>query len=311
MDEQGALSRLRQPSVMVVDDDYHVRTVVSAHLRRSGFVVVEADGAEEAIESYDSVKPAVVLTDVVMPNTTGLELLKTLKSKDRNAVVILMSGHGTEAVLLDALSGGATGFFAKPFDHQELASFIRTVIRQSREPSVQHLLTKHIISERKQFEMGIEQSSIAPIVDQITLNLAHLVPESDLVNLRVGIHEMIDNAIEHGNLAISFEEKSTSIVEGTFSDLLLRRMNDDANKGKKIRIRSNLEPGTFQVEIEDEGDGFDWRSLPDPVAEALLSFNGRGVLLTKIYFDEVAYNEKGNVVTLTKRIADWTSIKDV
>ena len=62
-------------------------------------------------------------------------------------------------------------------------------------------------------------------------------------------------------------------------------------------------PRVFEVTIRDEGKGFDWRALPAVVPENLLAFNGRGIFLTKIYFDDVEYNEAGNQVTLRKRAA--------
>jgi anti-sigma regulatory factor (Ser/Thr protein kinase) len=64
---------------------------------------------------------------------------------------------------------------------------------------------------------------------------------------------------------------------------------------------SRLAPDLFEITIRDEGGGFDWRKLPAVAPENLLAFNGRGIFLTKIYFDEVSYNELGNEVTLRKR----------
>ena len=52
--------------------------------------------------------------------------------------------------------------------------------------------------------------------------------------------------------------------------------------------------------IRDDGGGFDWRKLPAVEPENLLAFNGRGIFLTKIYFDEVTFNDTGNEVTLRK-----------
>ncbi len=59
-------------------------------------------------------------------------------------------------------------------------------------------------------------------------------------------------------------------------------------------------PGSFEITIRDDGKGFDWRTLPEVEPENLLAFNGRGIFLTKIYFDEVIYNDSGNQVTLRK-----------
>ncbi len=56
----------------------------------------------------------------------------------------------------------------------------------------------------------------------------------------------------------------------------------------------------FRVTVEEEGNGFNWRAVPDPNMESLLFLNGRGIFLTRIYYDEVIYDIKVNCVTLVK-----------
>jgi anti-sigma regulatory factor (Ser/Thr protein kinase) len=68
-----------------------------------------------------------------------------------------------------------------------------------------------------------------------------------------------------------------------------------------VHIDARLTSEYFEISIRDEGKGFAWRDLPAVAPESLLSFNGRGIFLTKIYFDEVTYNETGTMVTLRKR----------
>ena len=70
-------------------------------------------------------------------------------------------------------------------------------------------------------------------------------------------------------------------------------------------------PGDVRDHIGDDGRGFDWRTLPAVEPENILAFNGRGIFLTKIYFDEVVYNDSGNVVTLRKHKAGSLPWRDV
>ncbi len=145
--------------------------------------------------------------------------------------------------------------------------------------------------------------SYYPVVNQITLQLPSLVLAEEILNLRIGIEEMITNAIEHGNLGISFEEKSRAIRDGELAELIRARTEEARRAGRRVFVTSRLTPAVFEVTIRDEGKGFDWRTLPAVVPENLLAFNGRGIFLTKIYFDDVEYNEAGNQVTLRKRAA--------
>ena len=72
------------------------------------------------------------------------------------------------------------------------------------------------------------------------------------------------------------------------------------NTEKRVWIESRLAGGEFRVTVRDEGAGFDWRALAAADPGATLA--GRGVLLARFHFDEVRWNERGNEVTLVKRV---------
>ncbi len=113
---------------------------------------------------------------------------------------------------------------------------------------------------------------------------------------------MITNAIEHGNLGISFEEKNKAIQEGRLAELIAEQgAGERCRRPRRCASPRGCPPTVFEITIRDDGRGFDWRTLPAVEPENLLAFNGRGIFLTKIYFDEVIYNDTGNEVTLRKR----------
>jgi anti-sigma regulatory factor (Ser/Thr protein kinase) len=96
------------------------------------------------------------------------------------------------------------------------------------------------------------------------------------------------------------KEISKAIQEGRLAELIADKGRESDAAGRAVHITSRLSPEVFEIAIRDDGHGFDWRSLPAVEPENLLAFNGRGIFLTKIYFDEVRYNERGNEVTLVK-----------
>jgi CheY-like chemotaxis protein/anti-sigma regulatory factor (Ser/Thr protein kinase) len=286
--------------VLVVDDQEALRSLLARLLEREGFDPIQAEDGAQAVEKYKTEAPLVVVSDIMMPKMDGLMLLNEIRRIDRNATVILMTGQGNEDVLLKALRGGATNFFKKPFNVRELIDEIRKVVEFRLEAARSSLFSPLLVEETKHFVMPRADSPFFPIINQITLQLPCLLPQEDILNLKIGIEEIITNAIEHGNLGISFEEKSKAIQEGRLAELIADkgRQSDDARRA--VRITSRLGPDLFEITVRDDGDGFDWRTLPAVAPENLLAFNGRGVFLTKIYFDEVVYNDAGNEVTLRK-----------
>ncbi len=286
-----------------MDDQEALRSLLARLLEQEGFDPVQAEDGAQAVEMYKSQAPLVVVSDIMMPRMDGLTLLNEIKRIDRNATVILMTGQGNEDVLIKALRGGATNFFKKPFNVKELIDEIRKVVEFRLEAARSSLFSPLLVEETKTFVMPRADSPFFPIINQITLQLPCLMPQEDILNLKIGIEEIITNAIEHGNLGISFEEKREAIQEGRLARLIADKGRESDAAGRAVRITSRLSPELFEIRIRDDGRGFDWRTLPAVEPENLLAFNGRGIFLTKIYFDEVAYNDSGNEVTLRKHRA--------
>jgi CheY-like chemotaxis protein/anti-sigma regulatory factor (Ser/Thr protein kinase) len=289
-----------KPRVLVVDDQEALRSLLARLLEREGFDPVQAEDGAHAVELYRSESPLVVVSDIMMPRMDGLALLNEIRRIDRNATVILMTGQGNEDVLLKALRGGASNFFKKPFNVRELIEEIRKVVDFRLEAARSSLFSPLLVEETKRFVMPRADSPFFPIINQITLQLPCLLPPEDILNLKIGIEEVITNAIEHGNLGISFEEKNKAIQEGRLAELIADKGRESDAAGRVVQISSRLTSDIFEIQIRDDGRGFDWRTLPAVEPENLLAFNGRGIFLTKIYFDEVTYNDAGNEVTLRK-----------
>ncbi len=119
--------------VLVVDDEPGLREMLSILLRRDGLDVTVAPGfvrAKEAIAT--STEPfAMVLTDLVMPDGTGLDLLSLAKQRNPATEVIVMTAHSTVEAALDAMRRGAYDFVAKPFQTAELRLLVGRALEKS------------------------------------------------------------------------------------------------------------------------------------------------------------------------------------
>jgi len=287
--------------ILIADDQPLLRNMLVKVMRESGLEPIEAENGEKAIELFRTFHPAVVLSDIMMPKMDGLTLLREIKKIDMRAAVILMTGHGNEEILLKALRGGAANYFKKPFNVQEIVEVIKNLLQHQLEIDLSHLYSPFLVRERKSFIFKTVEADIFPIIHQITLQLQNIIGNAELLNAKVGIEEMLKNAIEHGNLGITTEEKHQAIARGQFGELLKQRLNSGGNADKRIFVNAEITADHFIVTIQDEGAGFDWRGLPALEPESLLRYAGRGIFLTRIYFDEVLYNQRGNGVTLIKK----------
>lgn len=114
--------------VLVVDDKQMMRDSVGATLQRAGFAVVAASNGKTAIDMVARHRPAAVITDLKMPEMTGLELLAKLKDTDDNLPVVLMTAYGSVNDAVDAMKQGAFDFVQKPFEGDELVMVMRRAI---------------------------------------------------------------------------------------------------------------------------------------------------------------------------------------
>jgi two-component system response regulator AtoC len=106
--------------VLLVDDEESLRLAVRTFLKRDGYEVETAASGEEALGLIESFGPDVILTDVRMPKTAGLDLLATLKAKGIEAPVIVMSAHGNIDLAIEAMKAGAYDYIQKPFKAEEV-----------------------------------------------------------------------------------------------------------------------------------------------------------------------------------------------
>jgi DNA-binding NtrC family response regulator len=113
-----------RPSILVVDDDPSFRNVLDMRLQQWGYRVRVAQDAREAEDIAREWHPDLVLSDVVMPEASGLELLGRLRQDDATRPVILLTAHGTVEMAVEAMKHGAVDFLTKPLDYPNLKSLL-------------------------------------------------------------------------------------------------------------------------------------------------------------------------------------------
>jgi anti-sigma regulatory factor (Ser/Thr protein kinase) len=122
------------------------------------------------------------------------------------------------------------------------------------------------------------------------------------LGIRLGLNELIINAIEHGNLGISYQEKTELLTQGVdeYFELLRIRCENPEYQKKFVTIKFHCQSDSARWEIIDAGTGFDWRNLQSPLDELTTGHpHGRGIFLARCQFNTLEFNEEGNKVIAT------------
>lgn len=291
------------PRILIVDDTETDRMLAGGLIeRQESMSVGYATNGKEALAAMTSQAVDLVLTDLVMPDMDGLELLAEVRQRYPLVPVVLMTAQGNEELAVRALRAGAASYIPKSILGRELAKTVRKVLDVSQENRSRTLLMRSMVHSESTFQLGNDDTLIGPLVNHLQHNLTvmGLCSESDTMRVGVALEEALTNAIHHGNLEADSELRDADL--NGYHQLLAQRRAQRPYCDRQVRLSANYNRKRARFVVSDEGPGFDPDSLPDPTDPANLARPyGRGVLLIRTFMDEVAYNEVGNQVTMIKR----------
>ncbi len=119
-------------TVFVVDDDTSLRDAIRSLLRSVGHTVEMYPSAEEFLKHRDPAHPGCLVLDIRLPDTSGLELQKTLRETNDRIPIIFITGHGDVPMSVQTMKAGAMDFLLKPFRDQDLLETIQAALRRDR-----------------------------------------------------------------------------------------------------------------------------------------------------------------------------------
>src|SRR5258708_31793209 len=123
-------SKATSERVLIVEDDAAARVGLEQLLRSWGFVAESAGDGEEALEKVTSFRPAIVITDLVMPRMDGLELLRALHQQGADVTTLLLTAQGTVETAVEAMKEGAYDYLTKPVDLQRLKILLDKIVER-------------------------------------------------------------------------------------------------------------------------------------------------------------------------------------
>lgn len=288
--------------ILVVDDSAGDRRLVAEYLKEDPTLEIEyAFNGVIALEKIAHDKPALVVTDLMMPQMDGLALVAEVRDKYPLVPVILMTGRGDEEVAAQALQKGAASYVPKRLLARDLLETVQRVLAVSHHIPPEARLMGCMTWTEHQFVLENDSALFDPLVTHLQDDMTRmgLCDDTDCTRIGVALEEALANALCHGNLAIDpcLREQD----DQAYRELFEERRDHADYRDRRIHVTARLSRDRALFIVRDDGDGFDPARLPDPTDPANLErVCGRGCLLMRTFMDEVSYNDKGNEVTLIK-----------
>ncbi len=254
-----------------------------------------------ALETLAHAVPDIIVTDLLMPELDGLQLLTAVRKRYPLVPVILMTSHGSESIALEAIRQGAASYVPKESIASDLRETIHRLLAISSCKRSQVWLLGRMTRHQSTFCLENNRLLFAPLIQYLQDGAAQFGLWGDNERNRIGValEEALANALYHGNLEVGSELRERNL-EAYYKTIDTRR-GQSPYQERRIEVEADFSFDRAVFVIRDEGPGFDPTILPDPTDPANLTKpSGRGVLLMRAFMDDVVYNARGNSVVLIK-----------
>ena len=290
--------------VLVVDDDPVASEIILDYLEDLD-EAQEVRTAHDGQEGWEILQAApgafdVVLLDRHMPRMDGMQLLRLIRGDTRLEAlpVIMQTAAADHREVLEGIQAGAYYYLTKPFRKEMLRSIVRAAA------SDYHRVRRLREELQKQFGvLGLlrvgtfEFRTIAEALD-LGAFLAKAFPDPQ--RAVVGLSELLVNAVEHGNLEITYQEKGALEAAGAWAAEVERRLQLPDLGARVATAVLERSPAGVRVTVHDQGKGFDPAPYLRVEPTRLFDTHGRGILMAKaMSFDELEYRDGGREVVAT------------
>jgi len=261
---------MQKRRILIVDNNDELRDLLEQVLGQLGHEVVVTGEREKALAREDLDEFDLVISDLTEAEING----KPISELQRKHLVTPISADGEEPDIIKAFKLGAANYRA-PYNKDELREIVEQTLSYKLRYVDDPMLLSHV-HEKIEFELPSDlalMNGVLQYLHERVSKLGLIKPERS--NLFVALDEAFVNAVKHGN------------------------KNDPT---KLLRITAELSPKEACFTVEDQGEGFNIKDIPDPCDPAnLFRTSGRGVLLIYNIMDEVEYNAQGNRAKMVKR----------
>jgi len=283
--------------VLAVDDDPVCLLVLCDALSETGHVVDQATDGVEALSLMRKNQYDLVLLDRIMPRLDGLAVLKQMKADPALArtPVIMQTAASTAEEIREGFEAGALYYLAKPVMPEMLRVLVAGLVadfaqqKSLRDFNANLSVTINLLTSGEFFFRTPTQAR------SLAVGLSELCENPEDAGL--GLQELMFNAVEHGNLDITYAEKTALRKTWQWDQEIERRLAIAPWSDRKARISVRRVGSEIEFTIADEGGGFDWQQYLQYDPRRAFDVHGRGIAIAnKISFSHLVYRSPGNVV---------------
>lgn len=287
------------PHLLIVDDEPFNLEIIAEYLEETGYRLTLASGGDLAWEMLSNPQNQfdLVLLDRMMPGKDGMEVLRLIKADERlkQTPVIMQTAASSPEQVAEGLKAGAYYYLTKPFEPDTLLAIVRSAVSDLRaREELRNVVVEYCTALRlaNTADFSIRTLEEARLLSAFVAQAA-AVPET----ASLGLAELLVNGVEHGNLGISFKEKSRLRENDCWEQEIERRLALPENLDKRVRLTMERGEDGWIVTITDEGSGFEWQSFLEFDPERAFAPNGRGIALSRqLAFSSMEYLGNGNAV---------------
>ncbi|PPD34716.1 MAG: response regulator receiver protein [Methylomonas sp.] len=289
--------------VLVVEDELICAGLIETVLSSEAYEVTIAEDCETGwqILQADNQQFEAILLDRHLPDMDGLEFLQKIKAVEslKNIPVIMETADADAASIRQGLLAGAYYYLIKPLQRDLLLSIVSAAISQCRnDKQLQDSVHLHGQTFCKHLQHGVFHYRTLQEAKQLaqTLSQTCMVPERVIV----GLQELLINAVEHGNLGVTYADKTRLMLDNSWLQEVERRLALPELQQKFVEIQFERQHDKIVFTIKDHGQGFDWRKYLEFDPERVFDPHGRGIALAKMMsFDTLTYLGNGNTVQVS------------
>lgn len=263
------------PKILVVDDEKSIRKTFEAFLTKEGFEITSAENVDAAIKTMDETDLDLIITDIIMPKITGMELLKIIKDKKPDIPIIIMTGEPTIETATQAVKNGAHDYITKPVSKEMLVKTVRNALEHKRLLDNKRQLEAENAEYRENLEKLVEKRTKA-LQEAMHATISTIASVLELRDPYTAGHERkVGNlAVEIGRkMKLSKKQIECIYVAGYLHDI--GKISVPAEILSKPGKLSDIEYEIIKTHVKCGYDVLKKVKLPWPVAEVVYQHHER------------------------------------